>query len=78
MLLKNPLNDKGASLSRANVVLADLWLVASAVVLIIFLARPPLFRLHTNEEAMTLIKEREGLRLKAYRDVAGHWSIGYG
>ncbi len=30
------------------------------------------------EEAKKIIKEFEGLRLKAYRDPAGHWTIGYG
>ncbi len=31
-----------------------------------------------NERALALIKRFEGLRLKAYRDAAGVWTIGYG
>ena len=31
-----------------------------------------------NNAGMALIKTFEGLRLKAYRDVAGIWTIGYG
>lgn len=31
-----------------------------------------------NEEAKALIKRLEGLRLAAYQDVAGVWTIGYG
>jgi lysozyme len=31
-----------------------------------------------NNQGITLIKNFEGLRLNAYRDVAGVWTIGYG
>lgn len=31
-----------------------------------------------NEEGLELIKSFEGLRLKAYRDQVGVWTIGYG
>jgi lysozyme len=31
-----------------------------------------------NEAGLTLIKQFEGLRLEAYQDVAGIWTIGYG
>ncbi|MBS7539397.1 lysozyme [Ancylobacter lacus] len=33
---------------------------------------------HVNEEGLALIRQWEGLRLTAYRDPAGIWSIGYG
>ena len=29
-------------------------------------------------QAATLIRRSEGLRLKPYRDAAGHWTVGYG
>jgi lysozyme len=32
----------------------------------------------TNDAGINLIKEFEGLRQKAYKDVAGIWTIGYG
>lgn len=32
----------------------------------------------TSKEGMELIKSFEGCRLKAYQDVAGIWTIGYG
>ena len=32
----------------------------------------------TNDAGINLIKEFEGLRTKAYKDVAGIWTIGYG
>jgi lysozyme len=32
----------------------------------------------TNNAGLTLIKQSEGLRLDAYLDVAGIWTIGYG
>lgn len=32
----------------------------------------------TNEAGIKLIKEFEGLRLEAYRDIVGIWTIGYG
>lgn len=32
----------------------------------------------TNEKGLTLIKRFEGLRLEAYQDVVGIWTIGYG
>jgi len=31
-----------------------------------------------NESSLALLKEFEGLRLRAYRDVAGYWTVGYG
>ena len=31
-----------------------------------------------SEEGLSFIKEREGLRLVSYQDVAGIWTIGYG
>ncbi len=31
-----------------------------------------------NDAGLNLIKSFEGLRLDAYRDVAGIWTIGYG
>src|ERR1700744_5187183 len=31
-----------------------------------------------SEQGIKLIKDFEGLRLRAYRDVAGVWTIGYG
>ncbi|HHN72786.1 MAG TPA: lysozyme, partial [Thermopetrobacter sp.] len=31
-----------------------------------------------NEATLALIREFEGLRLTAYRDAAGVWTIGYG
>lgn len=31
-----------------------------------------------NDEGLALIKEFEGLRLEAYQDMAGIWTIGYG
>lgn len=34
--------------------------------------------MRTNDEGVKLIKKWEGLRTKAYRDVAGIWTIGYG
>lgn len=33
---------------------------------------------HVNDAALKLIQRDEGLRLDAYRDVAGVWTIGYG
>jgi lysozyme len=38
---------------------------------------PPRSALHTNEAGRAIIKESEGLHLKAYRD-GGQWLIGYG
>ena len=32
----------------------------------------------TPNEAIDLIKKMEGLRLRAYRDIGGVWTIGYG
>lgn len=34
--------------------------------------------MHINHEGLALIKRFEGLRLEAYQDVAGIWTIGYG
>jgi lysozyme len=34
--------------------------------------------METNDAGINLIKEFEGLRLKAYQDVAGIWTIGHG
>lgn len=34
--------------------------------------------MRTNDEGVKLIKKWEGLRTKAYQDVAGIWTIGYG
>jgi lysozyme len=34
--------------------------------------------MQTNEDGLSLIKNYEGLRLKAYKDVVGVWTIGYG
>lgn len=34
--------------------------------------------MHINDDGLTLIKESEGLRLKAYKCPAGVWTIGYG
>lgn len=34
--------------------------------------------MQTNQEAKEIIKEREGLRLTAYQDTGGVWTIGYG
>lgn len=34
--------------------------------------------MHINNEGLTIIKESEGLRLKAYKCSAGVWTIGYG
>ncbi len=34
--------------------------------------------IETNAAALSLIRRFEGLRLKAYRDAAGVWTIGYG
>lgn len=34
--------------------------------------------MHINQEGLNLIKSFEGLRLDAYQDVAGIWTIGYG
>jgi lysozyme len=34
--------------------------------------------MHLSENGLTLIKNFEGLRLDAYRDAAGVWTIGYG
>ena len=34
--------------------------------------------LDTNEEGLQFIREAEGLRLKAYKDTGGVWTIGYG
>lgn len=34
--------------------------------------------MHINNEGLNLIKESEGLRLKAYKCPAGIWTIGYG
>lgn len=34
--------------------------------------------MHINNEGLSLIKESEGLRLKAYKCPAGVWTIGYG
>jgi lysozyme len=34
--------------------------------------------METNDAGINLIKEFEGLRLNAYQDVAGIWTIGYG
>ena len=33
---------------------------------------------HVNDAALALIRQWEGLRLTAYQDVAGVWTIGYG
>lgn len=32
----------------------------------------------TNDKGINLIKEFEGLRLQAYKDIAGIWTIGHG
>jgi lysozyme len=32
----------------------------------------------TSDEGLALIKSHEGLRLKAYQDIVGVWTIGYG
>jgi lysozyme len=34
--------------------------------------------MNLNDQGITLIKNFEGLRLNAYRDIAGIWTIGYG
>lgn len=34
--------------------------------------------METNDKGVNLIKEFEGLRTQAYKDVAGIWTIGYG
>lgn len=34
--------------------------------------------MHINNDALNIIKESEGLRLKAYKCPAGVWTIGYG
>lgn len=34
--------------------------------------------MHINNEGLSIIKESEGLRLKAYKCPAGVWTIGYG
>lgn len=34
--------------------------------------------MRTTERGLSLIKEFEGLRLKAYQDAVGVWTIGYG
>jgi len=34
--------------------------------------------MHTSERGLRLIKEFEGCRLKAYQDIAGVWTIGWG
>ncbi|MGQ5522748.1 lysozyme [Chitinimonas sp. PSY-7] len=34
--------------------------------------------MQTNAKGINLIKQYEGLRLKAYQDVVGVWTIGYG
>jgi lysozyme len=49
-----------------------LWLIAA------YWAQPPLARLTTSPVALILIKEREGLRLEAYKDSGGRLTIGYG
>jgi GH24 family phage-related lysozyme (muramidase) len=38
----------------------------------------PLTSTATPNEALDLIKKMEGLRLRAYRDIGGVWTIGYG
>lgn len=42
-----------------------------------FIARMPVIR-RINEAGLEIVKEFEGLRLTAYQDVAGIWTIGYG
>ena len=34
--------------------------------------------MRTTEAGLRLIKRFEGLRLKPYQDVAGHWTVGWG
>lgn len=34
--------------------------------------------METNDKGISLIKEFEGLRLQAYKDIAGIWTIGHG
>jgi lysozyme len=34
--------------------------------------------METNDKGIKLIKEFEGLRLEAYKDIAGIWTIGHG
>lgn len=34
--------------------------------------------METNDKGISLIKEFEGLRLEAYKDIAGIWTIGHG
>jgi len=33
---------------------------------------------HINDAGLALIERNEGLRVAAYRDIAGIWTIGYG
>src|SRR5690242_1900699 len=34
--------------------------------------------MHVNQAGLDLIKQSEGVRLKAYKDSVGVWTIGYG
>lgn len=56
----------------------SIWYVFEPHVAILHNGRPRPLELTTNEKGIRLIKTFEGLRLSAYRDSVGVWTIGYG
>ncbi|MEM7773685.1 MAG: lysozyme [Cyanobacteria bacterium P01_A01_bin.37] len=54
------------------------WHVFSPHVSVLHNGKPYSLELTTNEKGLRLIKSFEGLRLTAYQDAVGIWTIGYG
>ena len=65
-------------MNDAGMILSGLLAIVGLALSIAYSDQPPLARLQTSPAAIALIKEREGLRLEAYQDVGGRWTIGYG
>ena len=54
------------------------WYVFNLHVAVLHNGKPHSLDLTTNEKGVRLIKSFEGLRLSAYQDAVGIWTIGYG
>jgi GH24 family phage-related lysozyme (muramidase) len=54
------------------------WHVFTPHVTVLHNGKPYSIELATNAKGLRLIKSFEGLRLKAYKDAVGIWTIGYG
>ncbi len=77
-ILKQKLAWVRSKRARSSLILANIWVGSSLATLTWYAMQPPIFRMHTTPIALEMIKEREGLRLEAYRDIGGVWTIGYG